>query len=130
MTRSLAGAIAAGGALGSMARLAASLAMAAMWPNMLVAGTLFANVAGSFLIGFIAIWSARRLPPPLLNGFLVTGFCGGFTTFSVFSFETLTLALEGQALGALAYVAVSVLGWLGAVALGWTVGALIFPPLR
>ncbi|RDE08198.1 fluoride efflux transporter FluC [Pelagibacterium lacus] len=123
----LSAAIAGGGALGSLARYGASVAAAATMSGPTVWGTLSANICGSFLIGLIAIWAARRFPPPLVAGFLVTGFCGGFTTFSVFSLETLMLAAGGQWAGAAGYVALSITSWLGAVWLGWEAGARLFP---
>ena len=125
---SLIGAIAIGGALGAVARFGTALALASIAPQSMVAGTLAANCAGSFLIGLIAMWVIRRTPSPLITGFLVTGFCGGFTTFSVFSLETVLLAISGHWAGAGIYVLVSILSWLCAVWLGWRAGSLLFAP--
>jgi CrcB protein len=119
-------AIACGGVVGSMARYGLSLAALSAIPGWIMAGTLAANVAGSLLIGLIAAWSVRRLPSPILNGFLVTGFCGGFTTFSAFSLEALLLAMTGAWVAALGYVAVSIVGWMIAVWWGWSVGMGLF----
>lgn len=119
-------AIAGGGALGSIARYGLSLFALSTLPGWAIAGTLAANIAGSLLIGLIAAWSVRRLPSPLLNGFLVTGFCGGFTTFSAFSLETLLLAMSGAWEMTLGYIAVSTAGWMVAAWLGWSAGMALF----
>lgn len=119
-------AIAAGGMMGSIVRYGLSLLSLAAIPDWTIAGTLVANIAGSLLIGLIAAWSVRRLPSPILNGFLVTGFCGGFTTFSAFSLEALLLAGSGAWSDALGYVASSIVSWLMAVWLGWHAGLALF----
>ncbi len=120
-------AIVMGGAFGAVARYGTGLATQALVPSVLFAGTLTANILGSFLIGLIAAWSARRFPSPLLNGLLVTGFCGGFTTFSLFSLEALTLVIVGQWGVAALYVLGSTVVWLIAVWLGWIAGQALFP---
>lgn len=89
-------------------------------------GTLFVNVAGSFLIGFLATVGAPegRLPmQPATREFLLVGILGGFTTFSAFSLQTLNLARSGQMLVAGLYVLVSVAVSLAAVWAGWRVGS-------
>jgi len=74
--------------------------------------TLFINVSGSFLIGVtLQIALTRAEFPPLWRYFIATGILGGYTTFSTFSFETLTLATGGFALGASFYA-------IGSVVLG------------
>ena len=106
--------VAAGGAVGAAARHAVGLALAR--PGFPVA-VLAANVAGSFAMGALVIWLARRG----LDGwrpFLLSGVLGGFTTFSAFSLETVTLMERGQAWQAAAYVALSVGLAVGALALG------------
>lgn len=85
--------------------------------------TLLINVAGSFLIGLIAqrAGSPAGMDPHLLL-LLKVGFCGGFTTFSTFSLESLTLLEEGR-LGLFAlYTTLSLLLCLAGVALGRAVG--------
>lgn len=119
-------AIGCGGAVGSVVRYGLSLLALSTIPGWWVAGTLAANVAGSLLIGLIAAWSVHREPSPMLNGFLVTGFCGGFTTFSAFSLEALELAMAGAWTAALGYVVVSIAGWMIAVWLGWSAGMALF----
>lgn len=85
--------IALGGALGSLARHGLSLALAnATFPL----GTFTANALGSLAIGIAAgMWEMpqRSTPVPM---FVMTGFCGGFTTFSTFSLQTLELFQEGN----------------------------------
>lgn len=98
--------VAAGGAAGSVGRYlvslgAAGLGLPSFW------GTLAVNVAGSFLIGLLAELLVRETIPPALRPLLITGFLGGFTTFSAFSIEVVGLWREGIP-HALAYVAASI----------------------
>ena len=82
--------------------------------------TLAINVGGSLLIGFLSGLLARHggSSTESVRAFAVVGFCGGFTTFSTFSNETLRLLEGGQWLSAVAYVGVSVSAGLAAVFLG------------
>ena len=60
-------------------------------------GTLFINVAGSFIVGFFMIWASERvLLDPRWRLLVVVGFCGAFTTFSSFAFETMAYFEQGQ----------------------------------
>jgi len=60
-------------------------------------GTLFINVSGSFVVGFFMIWSSERvLLDPRWRLLVVVGFCGAFTTFSSFAFETMAYFQQGQ----------------------------------
>ncbi len=60
-------------------------------------GTLFINVIGSFIVGFFMIWSSERvLLDPRWRLLVVIGFCGAFTTFSSFAFETMSYFEQGQ----------------------------------
>jgi len=60
-------------------------------------GTLFINVIGSFVVGFFMIWSSERvLLDPRWRLLVVVGFCGAFTTFSSFAFETMAYFQQGQ----------------------------------
>ncbi len=83
--------------------------------------TLFINATGSLIIGFYAALTGpdgRLMASPQRRQFVMTGFCGGYTTFSTFSLETFRLFHGGMKYTALAYIGVSVIGWLVAVWLG------------
>lgn len=82
-------------------------------------GTLFINVSGSFFIGIVAQFALTRAfgVAPLVRFFLATGVLGGYTTFSTFSLEALTL-LESGAVPALIYTAASIVLGFGGAALG------------
>ncbi len=81
--------------------------------------TVTINVTGSFAIGFLAIILAHRWPDhPLARLFLVTGFLGGYTTFSSFAFESLELWEDGEKTLSAANTVGSVIGGLVAVVLG------------
>lgn len=80
--------------------------------------TFLINVTGSFAIGFLATLIARWLPHPNLRLLVVTGFLGGYTTYSTFAFDSLTLWERGERGASLAYMgATLVVGFL-AVFLG------------
>ncbi|HUZ14100.1 MAG TPA: fluoride efflux transporter CrcB [Caulobacteraceae bacterium] len=105
-----------GGALGSMARFGCS-SLIANW-----LGTLVINVAGSFVIGFFATLTGpdgRFLVGLDARQFVMIGLCGGYTTFSSFSLQTLTLAQDGEFFRAGVNVAGSVVLCLLAVWLGY-----------
>ena len=60
-------------------------------------GTLFINIAGSFIVGFFIVWTTERvLIDPRWRLLVVIGFCGSFTTFSSFAFETMAYFAQGQ----------------------------------
>ena len=84
-------------------------------------GTVIVNITGCFIIGFIAAISStegRLMIPPLGRAFVMIGLLGGYTTFSSFSLQTLTLAQAGQWGAAVANVLASVVLCLGGVVLG------------
>ncbi|MDO5529226.1 MAG: CrcB family protein [Paracoccus sp. (in: a-proteobacteria)] len=116
--------VALGGALGAVARFGVGLA-ALRWTGSAPLGTLAVNVAGCFLMGLLAAMMATRLGH--LAPLLLTGLLGGFTTFSAFGLDALRLWQAGEGALAGAYVALSVVGSLGAVALGLTIGKGIWP---
>jgi CrcB protein len=118
-------AVAAGGAIGSLARFWLTAAITALTGPRFPWGTLLINVVGSGVIGVVA---AVTLPPARvalhsdLRIFLMVGVCGGFTTFSAFSLQTLELVQSGDIWPAAGYVAGSVLFCLAAVWGGWLLG--------
>ena len=83
-------------------------------------GTLVINVSGSLALGLLLRWASH--PPTLkpdLRAFLTVGLCGGFTTFSTFSAESITLMQDGQWGKAMTYVLLSVTLSLAATAAGF-----------
>ena len=83
-------------------------------------GTLLVNITGSAAMGVLAGWLALKSAlPPHLNLFLTTGFLGGFTTFSAFSFDAAVLWERGDHTLAIAYVVASVILAIGGLFLGW-----------
>jgi CrcB protein len=120
-------AVATGGALGSLARFWLAAAMTALTGPRFPWGTLLINVAGSFIIGAVAaatLTPARVAIHPDLRVFLMVGICGGFTTFSAFSLQTLELLQSGDIWPAAGYIAGSVAFCLLAVGAGWLLGRL------
>jgi len=111
--------VAGGCIIGSVARYLVSLALQSV-PGLPWA-TLFVNVTGSFIIGFYATLSGpdgRLFASTQQRQFVMTGICGGYTTFSSFSLETFRLLQSGHAGSALLNIIVSVVGWLVAVWIG------------
>ncbi len=114
-----------GGALGTVARHLVA-GWAAPFSRVMPFGTIGTNIAGSFLIGlFAALTDPAGLHPlgDMLRLFVMVGLCGGFTTFSSFSLQTLDLLRAGAPARAAANVVLSVLLCLAAVAAGHALGA-------
>ncbi len=109
-------AIAIGGTLGCWARYAMTNLVQAIYGREFPYATLSINVLGSFLMGFLFIETLERLTiGPHFRIGILTGFLGGFTTFSTFAMETLLLAEQGAAGKGVLYASLSlVLGFLGA----------------
>ena len=119
--------IAAGGALGSVARFALTNYAARRWGENFPWGTLLVNVTGSLLIGILAALgeSSGKLSAPNVQRFWIVGVCGGYTTFSAFSMQTFHLVRAGHPLAAGANVLLSVALCLVAVWAGyWVASAL------
>jgi CrcB protein len=120
------GAVALGTVIGGLLRALASLAAHGWLGEGFPWGTLFVNVTGSFAIGFYATLAGpdgRLFAGPAQRQFVMTGMCGGYTTFSIFSLETLRLIEDGRLPAAAAAIALSVAGWLVAVWLGHLLAA-------
>ena len=110
-----------GGAIGSAARFWISGAVAQRYGQTFPYGTLAVNVTGSFIIGLFAALTepdGRFLASPSFRAFFMIGVCGGYTTFSSFSLQTLSLALDGEWLRAVANAVASFAFCLFAVWLG------------
>jgi CrcB protein len=108
--------IAAGGALGSMARYATGVYVGRWLGNAFPWSTLLINIVGSFLIGaFAESFALRWDSSQMTRVFLVVGICGGYTTFSTFSLDIVTLINRGELLIAGLYIVASVA--LGVLAL-------------
>lgn len=101
-----------GGALGSAARWLLGIRLNAILPAMPL-GTLAVNLMGGFIIGAaLAFFMRSPNADPALRVFIITGFCGGFTTFSAFSLEVVTMLQNGR------------LGWAATTVLAHVVGSL------
>ncbi|MFD6793881.1 MULTISPECIES: fluoride efflux transporter FluC [Prauserella salsuginis group] len=108
-------AVAAGGALGSLARYGLGVAL----PSPAGVATLLGNVAGCLALGaLMAVLTRRPAPPRLLRPFLGVGVLGGFTTFSTYVLDALSTARDGHLVAAFAYAAGSVLASVLAVVAG------------
>lgn len=109
--------VALGGALGASARYLTGIAALRLMGPGFPWGTLTVNILGSFVMGLLVVTLAHlggnRLAP-----FLMTGILGGFTTFSTFSLDTLTLWQRGDILAATAYVGGSLVLSLTAIVAG------------
>jgi fluoride exporter len=113
--------VALGGALGSMVRFGVANAMTALTGPQFPWGTLLINATGSFLIGWFGALTGSRggfVVPAEIRAFVMVGICGGFTTFSSFSLQTLDLLQAGELLSAGGYILGSVglcllFVWLG-----------------
>jgi CrcB protein len=120
--------IALGGAVGSVARFSLNGVVSSQFGATFPWGTLFVNVTGSFLIGFFFTLTepgGRVFVSGNARQFFMTGICGGYTTFSSFSLQTLNLARDGEWLRAGANTVGSVIACLIAVWLGHVVASYI-----
>jgi fluoride exporter len=118
-------AVAVGGAVGSVARFWLTGVMTALTGPRFPWGTLLINVLGSFIIGLVAgvtLVPERIALHPDLRIFLMTGICGGFTTFSAFSLQTLELMQTGDLIPAMAYAVGSVVLCVVGTYGGWAMG--------
>ena len=114
-----------GGALGTLARYAVST-LASPISGQLPWGTIIINITGSFVIGLfgtLTLASGRHPVSENVRLFVMIGLCGGYTTFSSFSLQTLDLMRNGAMTRAMVNVAASVVLCIAAVAVGHAVGA-------
>ena len=108
-----------GGPVGAIARWLLDSGVQRRWPSRFPGGILLVNVVGSFVLGAVLAgtlgWDERDQWVALLG----TGFCGGFTTFSTFAYETVALADDGAGMLAVVNVVASVGLSLAAAFAGW-----------
>ena len=109
--------VAFGGALGAVMRYLTGLGVLRLVGGSFPMGVISVNIIGSFLMGVFVVLAAKRGLTDL-NPLIMTGFLGGFTTFSAFSLEAVTLFERGQTGAGVAYVLISVIGSILALALG------------
>lgn len=89
--------ISAGAILGANARYVISRFAAKILGPVLPYGTLLINITGSVIVGFFMVWATERvLLDPRWRLFVVIGFCGAYTTFSSYAFETMAYFERGQ----------------------------------
>jgi fluoride exporter len=112
--------IAAGSAIGGISRYLIGGAVHRLLDTTFPAGTLLINVTGSFLLGAIVRFAVESSGiSPEVRAFLAIGLCGGYTTFSTFSYETAVMLEDGEWSRAALYVSASVGLSLLATALGF-----------
>lgn len=110
--------VAVGGVVGTLARFAVQLLIPTRSPGEFPVATLFVNLLGSFVLGFVMGHATSGTIGPRTQAALAIGFCGAFTTMSTFGYETLML-FSTQAYGRAAiYLVGTLLGSLACVALG------------
>jgi CrcB protein len=99
-----------GAGLGALLRWWLGLTLNSYFPS-IPPGTLAANLIGGYIIGVaVAFFATSAALAPEWRLFVITGFCGGLTTFSTFSFEIVTLMQQGRSLGASGLVALHLVG--------------------
>ena len=116
------------GALGALARYGVTQAFAGR-PSRLPWAVLIVNVTGSAIAGVLLALSFLGVLTEDWRVILISGFCGGLTTFSTFSVETIQLVLSGRARAAAASVALNLLLGIGLAALTWFLTTLLVSPL-
>ncbi|CAI8729834.1 MULTISPECIES: fluoride efflux transporter CrcB [Pseudomonas] len=110
--------IAVGASLGAWLRWLLGMKLNALFPT-IPPGTVVANMVGGYIIGLaIAFLAASPTLSPEWRLLIITGFCGGLTTFSTFSAETVALIQEGRLLWALGSISLHVVGSLTMTAAG------------
>jgi fluoride exporter len=113
--------VALGAAFGAPLRYLAARVIQTCLDTSFPWGTMTVNVTGCLIFGFL-VAAAPRLPSAV-EATLGIGFCGAFTTYSTFSYETLRLLEDGTRFYAVVYVGASLLAGFGAVGLGWALAS-------
>jgi CrcB protein len=125
--------VALGSALGGMARYGVGLLAVRLVGASFPWGTLLINVVGSFVIGLFGALTLADGPMPAsaeLRVFVMVGICGGFTTFSSFSLQTVDLLQAGETGAAAFYIVASVALCLAGTFLGYWLATRVGVPLR
>ena len=108
--------VALGGSIGSMLRLLTTLAVQKYYASVFPLATFIINVIGCLLVGIIVgLLEKNHMGNTALKWLLVTGFCGGYTTFSAFGYENISLMQNGHFASAFLYITASVIIGLLAV---------------
>jgi len=109
--------VAVGGALGSMARYGAGVAVGRLWSSSFPLGTMLINIVGSLAMGLFIGYLVRTTPTWQADArlFVAVGIFGGFTTFSSFSLDAIAMIERGEWTQALLYVLLSVVVGIGAL---------------
>ena len=115
-----------GGGAGSVLRFLLSKYINDISNALFPVGTLFVNVVGCFIIGFLFTVFEEMVVPSEIRLLLMTGFLGGFTTFSSFGLETVNLVKENGALPALLNISLNIITGLIFVVLGIILAGLLF----
>jgi CrcB protein len=113
-----------GGAIGAVARYGTGVLVAGLWRHPFPLATLLINIVGSLAMGLLVGWLARVLPPAQneIRLFVAVGILGGFTTFSAFSLDVITLIERGD----LGQAAVYILGSVVISVVALFLGLLVF----
>ena len=114
-------AVALGSIVGAVARFLVSVVSVSQFGDGFPWGTLFVNITGSLAIGFYAALTGpdgRVFASPRQRQFVMVGICGGYTTFSAFSLETLRFVQSGKTQTAFIYLLVSAVTWIASVWIG------------
>ncbi|HEU4561132.1 MAG TPA: fluoride efflux transporter CrcB [Longimicrobium sp.] len=120
--------LAAGGVLGTLARYGIGKWAVGQAAHAFPWHTFAINLAGSLVLGFAMRASVSVALSPETRGFVTVGFCGAFTTFSTFSWETVVMIEQGQWGRAAAYALGSVAAGIACVLLGmWMASAILRP---
>lgn len=109
--------VALGGALGAVLRYLTGLGVLRLFGTGFPLGVISVNIVGSFLMGLFVVLAERK-GLVHLSPFVMTGLLGGFTTFSAFSLEAVSLFEKGDTVGAAFYVVLSVVASIAALCLG------------